>query len=260
MSFSSRHGFRGKQKEITVREDAPGDLRAALPMLAEQAGLTPKPIREIVCAVLLKRPDPDNWSERPNIWNELNALIEECEWYKVYDIAEAIYEHIERYDPGEAGEFEERLNQFFVENGIGWAMIDGEIVFRGSEVFTDTTGQAAEVLEETGHSAAAREVHEALRDISRRPDPDITGAIQHVIAALECTARDVTGKPKATLGQLSSELGLTEALGSAVSKLYGFASDRARHIREGESVSTEEAELVVSVACALCIFLASQQP
>ena len=34
---------------------------------------------------------------------------------------------------------------------------------------------------------------EALRDISRRPEPDVTGSIQHVCAAMEATARDLAG-------------------------------------------------------------------
>ena len=83
----------------------------------------------------------------------------------------------------------------------------------------------------------------------------MTGAIQHAIAALECTARDVTGEPNLTLGRLVPRLGLAPPLDSAVEKLWGYASDRARHIREGQAVTTEEAELVVSVACAVCSFL-----
>jgi hypothetical protein len=31
-------------------------------------------------------------------------------------------------------------------------------------------------------------------------------------------------------------------------KLWGYASDRARHVREGQAVETAEAELVVSAA------------
>jgi hypothetical protein len=113
-------------------------------------------------------------------------------------------------------------------------------------------------LKETGRTTAASEVHEALRDISRRPNPDRTGAIQHAIAALECTARSVTGDPNATLGSLVSKLNLPKPLDVAVEKLWGFASDRARHLREGKSVSDDEAELVVSVACAVCAFLAKR--
>ena len=112
------------------------------------------------------------------------------------------------------------------------------------------------MLQGSGRTTAANEIHEALRDISRRPVPDRTGAIQHAIAALECTARDITGEPNATLGALVPKLDLPSPLDTAVNKLWGFASDRARHLREGKSADGAEAELVVSIACAVCTFLA----
>jgi hypothetical protein len=87
---------------------------------------------------------------------------------------------------------------------------------------------------------------------------DRTGAIQHAIAALECTARDITGEPNATLGTLIAKLNLPKPLDMAVEKLWGFSSDRARHLREGKSVDDDEAELVVSVACAVCAFLSKR--
>src|SRR5262245_36250861 len=93
-SFSSRHGHRAQPAEISVRDDAPIGLRAAIPLIAKGAGMSPKAIREIVCEVLLKKPDEDNWSEYPNVWNEVNQLIEECPWFRVYDIAEALYAHL----------------------------------------------------------------------------------------------------------------------------------------------------------------------
>jgi hypothetical protein len=114
------------------------------------------------------------------------------------------------------------------------------------------------VLQQTGRTVAAGEIHEALKDISRRPNPDRTGAIQHAIAAMECVSRDVTGEPGATLGKLIPKLALPKPLDSAVEKLWGFASERARHVREGETVDDLEAELVVSVACAVTGFLAKR--
>lgn len=253
--FSDRHGYRGAEQEITVREDAPADLRFAIPLIAQDAGISPTAMRRAICAVLLVRPDPSNWSDYPNVWDEVNGLIEDCSWFKVYDIAEALYAALALPFPDRAETFQHRLNQCFRENGIGWQMTDGRVVYRGSEAFADTTREAAEVLAQTGRSVAATEIHEALQDISRRPTPDVTGAIQHAIAALECTARDVTSEPNLTLGRLVPRLGLAPPLDTAVEKLWGYASERARHIREGQIVATEEAELVVSVACAVCTFL-----
>lgn len=250
--FSDRHGYRGAEVEITVRHDAPEELRFAIPLMAQDEGMAPSWIRRIICQTLLVRPDPLNWSEYPNIWAEVNNLIEGCEWFKVYDIAEGLYGALRG---AQAEAFQERLNQYFRERGIGWEMTDGKIAYRGSEVFADTTAEAPALLMDTGHSRAANEIHEALQDISRKPNPDVTGAIQHAMAALECTARDLTGEPNLTLGQLVGRLSLPPPLDTAVQKLWGYASERARHIREGQGVATQEAELVVSVACAVCSFL-----
>ena len=253
--FSDRHGYRGTEQEITVREDAPEGLRFAIPLIAQSADMSPTQIRRAACHVLLVPPDPMNWSDYPNVWDEVNGLIADCAWFKVYDIAEALHAAFAAHSPDRAEAFQARLNQYFRENGIGWEMTEGRILYRGSEAFAETTREAGQILAQTGRTAAANEIHEALRDISRRPTPDVTGAIQHAIAALECTAREVTGEPNLTLGRLLPRLGLTSPLDTAVEKLWGYASDRARHIREGQAVTTEEAELVVTVACAVCTFL-----
>ena len=257
-TFSDRYGFRAPDTEITVREDAPRELREAIPMIAKLGGMPPGRMREIVCEVLLVAPDPDNWSDS-NIWHEVHYHFKTCPWFKVYDIAEALYAGF-RSDGfhEEQRQFANHLNQFFREEGIGWKMSNGKVVHRG-EVFTETTREAVSVLKESGLPNAASEMREAIRDISRRPRPDSTGAIQHAMAALEATARELTGKPKPTLGKLVRELGLPPPLDTVVEKLWGYAnSQHARHGKEGRTVSTDEAELLVSVACAVCTFLTKQ--
>ncbi len=109
-----------------------------------------------------------------------------------------------------------------MEHGIGWQMIDGRILYRGSESFGETTREAGEVLAAAGRPAAANEIHEALADISRRPVPDVTGAIQHAIAALECTARVVSGEPNLTLGRLVPHLNSVAAAGQGCRKDVGL--------------------------------------
>lgn len=254
-SFSERHGYHGADVEITTREEAPEEVRAAILMLGYAAGLGAGSMRDAVCEVLLKRPDPNNWSAG-NIENEVHRLIDDAPWYKVYDIAERIHADLMPLDytgAKQAG-FARRLTQFFREHGVGWQMEDGHIVFRGSEAFTLATRDAVVTMQQAGKPTAANEVHEALKDISRRPSADITGAIQHAMAALECVAREIDGSTD-TLGQIIKRLTFPQPLDGALHRLWGFASEQGRHVQEGREPSFEEAELVVTVASAVSVYL-----
>jgi hypothetical protein len=207
---------------------------------------------------LLKRPDPNNWSEYPNIDDEVRQLLDSCDWFRIYDIAEALYQTSSEtpfsYDPEK---FQRELNAYFIENGIGWQLKDGRIEIRGPEALQQAVETAKSTLNSFGHKTAQRELHEALIDLSRRPEPDISGAVQHSMAALECVAREVAGNPKATLGEIiKRESGLIpKPLDEAVAKAWGYASEHARHIREGRASSYEEAELVVGICASVSTYL-----
>ncbi len=119
--FSERHGFnRVNEAEITVRQDAPYDLRGVLADLAYECGFSPKSLRAVVCRVLRKRPDSNNWSEYPNIDQEVRSLLDDCEWYKVYDLIEVIRQKMHEIPFSfEPERFESELNRYFLEEGIG---------------------------------------------------------------------------------------------------------------------------------------------
>lgn len=261
--FSSRHGFRHTSNvEISVRHDAPYELRGVLVELAYSCGFRPKSLRSLVCRVLLKRPDPNNWSEYPNIDDEVRYLLDDCIWYRVYDVAEAIchkmYEAPTSYNPEK---FQSELNMFFIENGIGWQITDGKIEVRGPEAIQEAVNTTKSLLNSTGFKTAQQELHEALMDLSRRPDPDISGAIQHSMAALECVAREVIGNPKATLGEIlkRNSILIPKPLDDAVAKAWGYASEHARHIREGRLPSYEEAELIVGLCASVSTYLVKKK-
>lgn len=257
-SFSDRHGYQAPERDISIREDAPLELRQAIIALATRAGVRYSTLRDIVCETLLFLPNPNNWSEVPNVRDEVIWYLNDCEWFKIYDIVEAIYTHLSSYNSDELSlQFSDGLNQFFREQGIGWEMENGKIQYRGLDSFTHAVKGAEKALLSTGRSLAASELAEAVKDISRRPKPDITGAVQHAMAALEATARHVTGQAKPSLGKLISSLDLKPPLDSALEKLWGYASNEARHGREGSMLSVAEAELIVGISGAICSFLAT---
>jgi len=264
-SFSRRHGYSGQAAPITVREDAPEALRHAVVQIAAEEGFdTPSAQRAVICRVLRAMPDRNNWSEYPNVAGEVEDLITACNWYRVYDIAEAFYAEAGSQRglgarSGSATEFESKLNEVLYEQGIGWKMERGQIVYRGDQPFEHAVASARNVLQQSSRSTAQNEVAEALSDLSRRPTPDRTGAIQHSMAALECVARDISGDPKQTLGALLKSHGATLAiprpLDSAVEKAWGYASEVGRHLQEGREPSAEEAELVTTVCAAVVTYL-----
>jgi len=258
--FSRRHGFGPVQADITIRDDAPYPVRAALLKIAQgEVGIRPGVIRDVLCTVLRALPDSGNWSEYPNVWEECQTLIEGAPWYRVYDFVEALYRRISttgEVDPAE--QWADLVNEYFTEAGVGWRLVNGQLERRGEEAFESSVDTARAALEEVGLPTARTEIHEALRDLSRRPNPDLTGAIHHAMAALECTAREVTGDPKGTLGEIikrNPDL-LPKPLDESLIKLWDYSSEMARHVREGRTPLRREAELVVGVAAAACSYLA----
>lgn len=259
--FSERHGYETPAPPITAREDAPDGLRSYLVDTAYRAGYTAEQAREVVCAVLYVPKDPSAWSH-DRIDSEVRGKLEECAWFRVYDVVEALCAPTtkSRVPAASPGKFSQDMNRYFAENGIGWQIIDGEVVVRGEQPYELTLRDAHASLEAAGYETARNELREAIRDLSRRPNPDVTGAIQHAGAAMECVARDVAGDRNAAFGDIAKrrpEL-LPKPLDVAVEKAWGYTSNRARHIQEGDKPSLREAKLVVGICAVICQYLALQ--
>jgi hypothetical protein len=67
-TFSKRQGlFSLREKEITVREDAPEGLRGFIKMAFYDLNKKPSDLRPITSRVFKIPADSNNWSEFPNI-------------------------------------------------------------------------------------------------------------------------------------------------------------------------------------------------
>ena len=254
-TFSKRQGlFSLKEKEITVREDAPEGLRGFIKMAYYDLNKNPSDLRAITSRVLKIAPDSNNWSEFPNIDWEVGQHLDSCEWYLVYDIIETI---IQKLNASEKTTFSNEINEYFIANGIGWKIVNEQIETRGDEVFETAVKTVVSVLETAKLETAKTEIKEALIDLSRRPSPDLTGAIQHSLACLECLAREATGYKKATLGELIKKHPniVPKPLDIAIEKIWGFTSEQGRHLREGQAPEYLEAELVVELSAAISTYL-----
>jgi hypothetical protein len=253
-SFSQRRGYSGLPKEITVREDAPESIRAVALDTASTLGLSG--MREIVCRILRIRPSPHIWSEEA-VWREVEYLVYRCEWFKVYDIIEAFAKALMEKRNRRWQEFYTAINECFVEEGIGWQLVNGEVVTRGDEAFEGTIKTAVTVLEEAAKPTAAGHIKFATSALSARPTANTSGAVAHATSAVECVLGAITGQSM-TLGQyLGKNPGLFHpALKKGLDGIYGYASDEgARHGKEGTEPSREDAEFVVATCAAACTLL-----
>lgn len=253
-SFSKRFGhFKIKENEIVVREDAPQELRDYIRTAFYDLKKMPSELLPIVCKVLKVAPE-GNWTEYPNIDYEIKSNLDNCEWFLIYDIIEGIIKNLK---PDECKMFTDDLNDYFKVNGIGWKIENKQIETRGDEVFESAVKTVESVLESAKLRKAKTEIREALKDLSRRPQPDVTGAIQHSLACLECVTREVAGDRKSTLGELMKKFPgvIPTPLDQAVTKIWGFTSEQGRHLREGQTPGYIEAELIVEVSAAISTYL-----
>jgi hypothetical protein len=277
-SFSKRYGFAGPPKEITIREAAPPNLRTfVLRTVKRDLGFTWSLLRQVLCDVLLETPNKYNWTEDPNIREEVEEILENCEWFKVYDFIEALHSHVAECDAdgnknfnNYALRFADEINSFFIEKGIGWQLVNGKITTRGDGSFERTIQLADHELTDRRQTTRTR-IQEAINGLSRRPEPDLPGAISHAFAAMECIIGDIEYTPEEarenkhhTFGSFlynHPDLFPSNDLKDGFQKLWTYANNEgSRHGKEGIEPARDEAELIVSVAAALVTYLNRKHP
>lgn len=272
-SFSKRYGYLALS-EIVFRDDLSDEirqpiidilrrfaptafLRERIERLFNPYGLDPLPQRSAPIPLSQEENQPD--------FIEVKGVLLACEWFRLYDLIEDIFQQLKFHDE-ELAEIEEEpraypfqraVNEYFVHAGIGWQIVEGQVVTRGAEAFESAVTSATAALNQSNRPTAARHVHDALRALSRRPTADCAGAIYHAMGALECIARDLAGDHKATLGEILKRRPdlLPKPLDTALSQIWGYASNEARHVVEGRDPSRQEAELVVGLAAVVATYL-----
>lgn len=271
-SFSDRHGY--LRRDIVFRDDLSDELRQPvidilrcstptaflsdrIERLFNPYGLDPLPER--------LGPIPVSEEENRTDFIAVKRVLLGCEWCRLYDLIEDVFQQLKFHDEEladvddepQAYPFQRAINEYFVNVGIGWQLVDGQVVTRGAEAFESVVTSAIATLAESSRPTAAGHLHDALQALSRGPTADSTGAIFHAMGALECIARDLTGKQNASLGEILKahpEL-LPKPLDTALSKVWGYASNEARHVVEGREQNRHDAELVVGLAAAVTTYL-----
>lgn len=257
--FSRRIGPFRNDPEISVRDDAPQHLRRAVVALAESYNIDASSLgRRLIRLLKVPRVVLFGHQFMPK-YEDIRQVIDKCDWSNVYDIIEELYEELvltaeTRYVPIK---FTEEINDHLRQHGIAYQLVDGQVEHRGDDSFESSAKEALRVTQESGLDAAQRELSEALDDLSKRPQPDLTGAITHSINALEAVAGEVSGDRSATMGKIVNDNPdmFPKPLDVAVEKMWGYASQYGRHVSEDKDPTQDEAELVVHVSAAAVTYL-----
>jgi len=251
-TFSKRLGVQNPPTEITIRCDAPENFRGYLFELLLEYKIPLKKLLKIVCFTV-KIASKNNWSE-DFIKDEIRDDILYCKWFYVYDLIESVYQIL---DETQKIDFADEINEYFRVYGIGWKFENGLVEYRGDDILENDFKNVQKELSTRGLNSSRKEIEEAIQDLSKRPYADVTGAIQHSLTALECVCRKVSGAENMTLGALIKKYPdlVPNPLNTAIEKIWGFASEQGRHLKDGKEPKFEEAELLTHLSSSLIIYL-----
>jgi len=276
--FSERHGYI-RPKEIVFRDELPTKLREPIikilrrylpgaflwervERLFNRYGIDDWPPVKGALAISKEEDDPD--------FRAAKRVLLSCDWFRFYDVIEDVFQQLDFYDtelinPDEgqrAYPFQRDINDYFVYAGIGWQLIDGQVLARGDDAFEHTVRTAETELTMGGRTTAAECISKAIRNLSIRPKADLSGAVSQATNAMECVLGDIAGKGRTLGDYLKHHPNLFPgSLKKALEGLWGYASEEgARHGKEGIEPPREEAELIVNISGAVTTYLNRKHP
>lgn len=255
-NFSERNNLRTTNIPIVIRNDAEYSFRMWLISLAKRVGLNVRTILNIICQCTYQGED-GNWGDEFRE-NEAKEKLGNTAWYYVYDVVESLYNCIA--NASKKQEYESEINAYFQTNGYGWKFENGQVLFRGNEIEEQAFTNAVQSL--STNQTAQSELKLARDDLSKRPTADTTGAVHHAMAAVECLCRDKFNAQSQTLGAIiqRNRSAFVRPIDDILEKLWGFASNHARHVQTGGAASEEDAELVLNLCSSLITYLSKTLP
>ncbi len=258
-SFSVREGLRSESS--LIYDEAPGALRYGLREVLHVLGYqTPTAQRLILCKSLRVIPDRSNWTDYPNIEDEVVYLLETEPWHKFFDALERIRQFLSEE---EAVVYYERMNALFADERVGYRFESGNIVRVGTEEFHDAVRVAQHALTGERFAEPRRQFERACEFRNALP-ADWSNAIKEAVNSVEAVLQIIYERPSATLTSIASNDFPAELPGNIKKlflSLYGQGSGTvgARHASiGGNEPSGPRAELAIHMAAALHAFAVSE--
>lgn len=187
----------------------------------------------------------------------IKTTILEQEWFEVYNLLE----YIASQTPERDQSLVELFNAILEYNRAGYRIVAGQVVEITDEIELQSIRDAAA---QPAGSPARQHIEKAVQLFADRDNPQYANSIKESISAVESAARDLCGKPSATLGAALDQIAkqTTPAVHSALLKgwksIYGFTSDSSgiRHADTPDSVpATQELAQYLLVTCSAMVNL-----
>lgn len=160
---------------------------------------------------------PDNKSDAVK---KISDFFQRAHWYQVYDFIEFVVNSVNWLA------LDGHFNTILIRESAGYRFIDG--------VLTDIVDpkeikELEYAIKDNKFPGSGKHLKRALELMSDRENPDYRNSIKESISAIESIAKEITGKPKATLGEAFKNKPLSEkihpALRQSFLSLYGYTSD-----------------------------------
>jgi hypothetical protein len=187
----------------------------------------------------------------------IRATILDGEWYEVYDLLEFLASETPDYYQT----LVDVVNAILENNRAGYRIVASQVV----EITDETELQSIrDAAAQPAGSPARLHIEKAVQLFADRDNPQYANSIKESISAVEATARDLSGKQSATLGDA---LDLISKLPTAVvhpallkgwKGIYGFTSDSGgiRHADyQGSVPATQELAQYFLVTCSAMVNL-----
>ena len=258
-SFSLREGFRDVQ--ALIYDDAPYTVRYGIrEVLAALGYRTPTVQRRIICSALRTPPDSLNWSDYPNVDDEVVSLVMSKLWYRFFDGLERIPLFL---DEDEVEDYFERMNALFADERVGYRFESGKLIRVGTEEFHGAVEAARTALLGERFAEARRQFERAYEFRNSLP-PDWPNAIKEAVNSVEAVLQVIFERPSVALPTIVNE-DLPPDLPGGIKRLFrslysqGSGTIGARHASIGGNEPTgPRAELAVHVAAALQSFAVAE--
>jgi len=217
---------------------------------------------------------------RPDAYSDIDGLLMQLPWDKVFDFCERFYNHLaqdhQRYDrelealvevstKSEAQQYiVGELQRLFLEENLAFEFSDGIVRRRGRRNTVDQVSRAEVVLGDPRLAKALGHFNKALRYFRNISQPDPENVVKEAVCAVEAAARALFPSGGSTLGEVVKSIAgvgpgqLPKPIAKTFEGLYGFrnAGEGVGHGgADGGAATKELSEYALAMSASQIVLL-----